>query len=279
MWKPDGWEAGARIGVLTPHADIGPECELPAMAPDDVTVHAARVPFGAMAAGGAMDATIPLEPVRAFADPPHLDDAAELLAGAPVQAIAFAFTSSAYVIGAQAEADMISRLQARTRAIPVVATCSAAAAALRTLGIERMALLDPPWFDRELDALGAAYFAEQGFDVVYHSPCDLPADQHRIDPSALFEYALDQVPEHADAVFIGGNGMRAVGVIEALERKLGRPVLTANQVLLWAALAAAGTRSSVEGYGCLFATAPQPGSSMAADAKPPQAGSGRSAWS
>ena len=45
------------------------------MAPPDVGVHAARVPFGAMAAGGAMDPTIPLAPVRAFAEPPHVDDA------------------------------------------------------------------------------------------------------------------------------------------------------------------------------------------------------------
>jgi hypothetical protein len=23
-WKPDGWEASVRIGVLTPHADVNP---------------------------------------------------------------------------------------------------------------------------------------------------------------------------------------------------------------------------------------------------------------
>ncbi len=50
-WKRDGWEASVRIGVLTPHADIGPESELQAMAPSDVAIHATRVPFGAMAAG------------------------------------------------------------------------------------------------------------------------------------------------------------------------------------------------------------------------------------
>jgi maleate isomerase len=49
--------------------------------------------------------------------------------------------------------------------------------------------------------------------------------------------------------------LRAVGAIAALESELGRPVLTANQVLLWAALRAAGADSAtVEGYGQLFAT-------------------------
>ena len=59
MWQPDGWDVRTRIGVLTPHADVGPESEIRAMAPETVGVHAARVPFGAMAAGGAMDPTIP----------------------------------------------------------------------------------------------------------------------------------------------------------------------------------------------------------------------------
>src|ERR671916_1319197 len=109
-WKRDGWEAPVRIGVLTPHGDVGPESELNAMAPPGVAIHAARVPFGAMAAGGAMDPTIPLAPVRAFADPPHVDDAAELLAAARLSAIAYGFTSSAYVIGAEGETAMIARL-------------------------------------------------------------------------------------------------------------------------------------------------------------------------
>jgi maleate isomerase len=60
------------------------------------------------------------------------------------------------------------------------------------------------------------------------------------------------VPARADAVYIGGNGFRAVGVIQALEEDLGIPVLTANQVLLWHLLRLAGTRAPVAGYGRLF---------------------------
>src|ERR671929_2204233 len=120
MWRADGWDARWRVGVLTPHADVGPESELRAMAPPDVGIHAARVRFGAMAAGGAMDPTIPLAPVRAFAEPPYVDDAVELLAAAPVHAIGFGFTSSAYVLGAPAEEDMLERLRARAGGLPVV---------------------------------------------------------------------------------------------------------------------------------------------------------------
>ena len=57
MWRPDGW-ARTRIGVLTPHADVWSEAEFSAMAPDGISIHAARIPFGAYKPGGTMDPTI-----------------------------------------------------------------------------------------------------------------------------------------------------------------------------------------------------------------------------
>ncbi len=240
-WKRDGWEASVRVGVLTPHADVGPESELQAMAPPGVAIHATRVPFGGMAAGGGMDPTIPLAPVRAFAEPPEVDDAAELLAAAPLDAIAYGFTSSAYVIGVAGEAEMVARLERRTRGIPVVAACGAAVEGLRVLGARRVALVDPPWFDTELNGLGRRYYESAGFQVVYSAPCGLPSDQTKVTPADLHAWVGEHVATtDADAVVIGGNGFRAVGAIAALEEDLGLPVVTANQALLWAALRAAG---------------------------------------
>jgi maleate isomerase len=252
MWRPDGWDARIRIGVVAPHADVGPECELQAMAPAEVTIHGARVPFGAMAAGGEMDPTIPLAPVRAFAEPPHIDEAVELLAAAPIDAIAVGFTSTAYVIGHDGEAAMIERLAKRSRGIPVCSTCTAAVDALKLLGASRLALVNPPWFDAELDGLGATFFESQGFEVVYHSPAGLPSDQSRIEPADLYEWVRAHVNDDSEAVFLGGNGFRTVGAIESLEQALERPVLTANQVLFWAALRAADASVPVSGYGEIF---------------------------
>ena len=48
MWRADGWDARWRIGLLTPHAAVGSQSELRAMAPLDVGLHVARVWFGAM---------------------------------------------------------------------------------------------------------------------------------------------------------------------------------------------------------------------------------------
>jgi maleate isomerase len=252
MWQPDGWGFRARLGLLVPHAAIGSESELAAMVPEGVSVHATRVPLGVMRPGGVMDPTIALEPVRAFADPPLVDDAADLLAAAPLHAIGFAFTGSSYVRGPADDAALRHRLEARTRGIPVAITAASAVLALRAFGTSRLALIEPPWFSPELSALGAAYFAGQGFEVVHHGAAGLPSEQRAIHPGLLYEWARAHVPAAAEAVLIGGNGLRAVGVIQALEEDLGMPVLTANQVLGWHLLRLAGTRAPVTGYGRLF---------------------------
>jgi maleate isomerase len=255
MWQPDGW-ARTRIGILAPHADVGPESEFSAMAPNGVSIHAARVPFGAYTPGGTIDRAIADDAVRAFADPPLLDDAAELLASAPLHAIAYGFTSSSYVRGSADDAKLKARLEARTRGIPVVIPCAAAVTALIALGAKRLALISPPWFSAELDQQGARYFQNQGFEVIYNGPAGLPSDQQAIEPSRLYEWVRTHTPKRAEAVFIGGNGFRAVGVIKALEENLERPVLTANQVAFWQALALSGSRVPIVGYGQIFGLRP-----------------------
>jgi maleate isomerase len=88
MWQRDGWGARTRIGILMPHVDVGPEAEFVAMAPEGVTIHSTRVRVDVVMPGAATDPGIALAPVRAFAEPPAIDDAAELLAAAPLHAIA-----------------------------------------------------------------------------------------------------------------------------------------------------------------------------------------------
>ena len=255
MWQPDGW-AQTRIGVLTPHADVGPESEFAAMAPAEVSIHAARVPLGAYKPGGKMDQTISNDSVRAFAEPPLVDDAAELLASAPLHAIAYAFTSSSYVRGAADDTKLKKRLETRTRKIPMVITCMAAVTALIALNAKRLAVINPPWFSTEMDQQGARYFQSQGFEVVHNGPADLPSDQQAIQPSQLYEWVRAHTPRSAEAVFIGGNGFRAVGVINALEENLNRPILTANQVAFWQAHALSGAREPIVGYGQIFGLKP-----------------------
>jgi maleate isomerase len=247
-WKPDGLGYRARIGLLTPNDDAVPESEFWTLAPEGVSVHVARVL---------------LVDTRTFADPPHPDDAAELLAALPMQAIAFAFTTTSYILGPDGEKALRARLEKRSNGIPVLLPGPAAVAAFRALGARRIALIHPPWFAEDEQQRGIAYFRDQGFDVVYAKQMSLrglpiakPTDPLRkfteLYPAELYAFARTQVPATAEAVFFGGNGFRAIGVIAALEEELGVPVLTGNQVTFWYALRQAGVREPVNGYGRVF---------------------------
>jgi maleate isomerase len=254
MWQPDGWGARARIGILMPHIDIGPEAEFGAMAPDGVTIHSTRIPIGVTMPGADTDPRIALAPVRAFAEAPAIDDAAELLAAAPLHAIAYGFFSSSYLLGVDGDRGLQARLEKRTRGIPVIIPGLAALRALRALGVRKLALIDPPWFSEELNRMGAEYFGSQQIEVVYAAPAAaLPNSQHDQHPGRVYELIRSKVPANAEAVLTGGNGFRAVGIIKSLEEDLGRPVLTANSVTFWNALRMAGVQATVANYGRIFA--------------------------
>ncbi len=176
-----------------------------------------------------------------------------LLASIPVSVIVYAFTGSSYILGVGGDEALKARLEARAPGIPVVIAASACCLALRAVGARRMALIHPPWFSADLDRRGAEYFQSQQFEVVHHAPAPLRSDFGEVHPAQIYDWARRNVPSSAEAVVIGGNGLRAIGAIEALEADLGRPVLSANQVALWHALRLAGVHAPVGYYGRLFA--------------------------
>ncbi|PYN75041.1 MAG: hypothetical protein DMD96_28625 [Candidatus Rokuibacteriota bacterium] len=58
----------------------------------------------------------------------------------------------------------------------------------------------------------------------------------------------------ADAVLLSGTGLPTVGILELLERDLGKPVISSNQASLWRALRLAGVREPITGFGRLPTT-------------------------
>lgn len=71
QWKQDGNGLLAKIGVLTPQGDPVPESEIKAMAPPGVSTHSSIVRW-------ALDVNR-TDNFKRFLEPPHLENAAELL--------------------------------------------------------------------------------------------------------------------------------------------------------------------------------------------------------
>jgi maleate isomerase len=243
-----------RIGVLTPHAAIGPEEEFPAMAPGRLATEVVRIPPEAGRVGPESGAPTSPAALRALTEPLVLAEAARMFADS-TDVVGHASTTSAYAVGFDQEAEMVSRLSALL-AVPVAATCASAVLGLRTLAVQRVALVGAPWFDAELNDLGAAYFRSQGFEVVSSASAELSQAPDQIVSADVVAWTAHHVSDDAEGVFIGGNGFRAVAAIEPLEASIRRPVVTSNQVLLWNLLARVGASFEINGFGQLFAHQP-----------------------
>jgi maleate isomerase len=157
--------------------------------------------------------------LRTLTRPAVLDRAADTLLNYSIDAVAYASTTSAYVIGRRngdGDPARVARRRTGGRTLQVVV-------ALRVLAVERIALIGAPWFEPELNDLGAAYFRSQGFDVVSSRSAALSQDPAEIEPSMVLDWATRHVPDSTEAVFIGGNGFRAAAAIGSLERAIARP--------------------------------------------------------
>jgi maleate isomerase len=240
------------VGVVTPHAVAGPEVELPAMTRGRVATVVSRrgAPPEAWQAPSRTAPPAHAE-LRASTEPAALDRTAVTFRGRTPAAVAHASTTTGYVIGHHEEAALVERLS-RHFDVPAVASCAAAAAALRTYGVGRVQLVHPPWFDDEFDELGAAYFRSQGFDAVVTKAVSLPDDPARVDPQRVIDWVEHHLEDRAEAVFLAGNGFRAAAAVEELELRTDRLVLEANQALLWGILAATGTAWDLTGHGRLL---------------------------
>ena len=233
------------VGILTPHAVAGADDELCVMA-GDVRTHVRRISLRP-------DGSAPTSPedLRAHADPSLVDATAAELDPRNLQAIAYASTSTAYVLGHRDERELIARVADRWD-LPVCSTPASAVDALHHLGAERLAVVHPPWFGEDRNALGAAYFRDQGFSVSSADLAGVTDDPALVEPAEVVEWVAENVPGDVDAVFLGGNGFRAARAVGALEQCLDRLVLESNQVLLWSVNESLGNPLNVRGFGQLL---------------------------
>ncbi|MGQ0384263.1 MAG: maleate cis-trans isomerase family protein [Gammaproteobacteria bacterium] len=243
-WRPDG-SGATRIGLLVPDFDFNPEAEIWAMAPKGVAIFASRMERGSL-------------PFQTYlADPAHADVAVASLMKLRLKfnVILYAYTTTSYVMGLAGEAAFRSRLESHAQGVPVVLPATALAEALKALVARRIALVHPPWFPEQQVELGRTYFAARGFDVAFCAGIK-PARQYtEVAAEEVHSWIVAHAPRDIDAVVVAGNGLRVVGAIEALEASFGKPVITANQAMLWRGMRIAGAQAGVPGYGKLFGIA------------------------
>lgn len=144
------------------------------------------------------------------------------------------------------------RTMAELCGVAVSSGSFACEAALRALGVARIAVLSP--YAAIGDVEVTRFFTEAGFTVVRFVGLRCPS------PIAIAEVSHDELRKHltqlngpdVDALVQVGTNLSAVSLAASLETELGKPVVAINTATYWHALRSLGIREQFDGFGCLF---------------------------
>jgi maleate isomerase len=260
MTANDNWGWRARIGLFIVGNEAVPEAEWWAMAPANVSVHAARVTARAPWLRWRDD--------RSAVEPEEdLVRGCRQFAAMRLSAVTIGHSSSSLVGGKGWDEASVAALAGLLDTGSVVTTNGLdTRAALTALAVKRPFLVLPPWFNDETVASGVRYYADHGATPAGHLRYDPGRKWRDLPPGELvgqglgFEQEVEPLyrqiraacPPDADGVLIAGTGFRCVAILEALAQDLQRPVISANQASLWHCLRLSGVRTPIGGYGSLL---------------------------
>ena len=134
----------------------------------------------------------------------------------------------------------------------VTTPSTAAINALKKMKIKKIAIFTP--YSKVLNDEVIDYFKSENFEISSNAYFDILSDLDigKVDEDYLYETLSKMDLGDADALFISCTALPALSIIEKLEKKLNKVVLSSNQVLIWDTLQSIGKKHSIEGFGKLF---------------------------
>jgi len=182
----------------------------------------------------------------------RLAEGARLLAGHEPDAVVWACTSGSFVYRWQGAHEQVEKLAAAAGK-PASSTSFAFVNAARSLGLQRVSVAAS--YPDDVAKLFTEFLDAGGIEVVAISSADIDtaAEVGRLTPEAVVDLAVAHDHPAAEAVLVPDTAMRTLGVLGAIEERLGKPVLTANQVTIWEGLRLTGPVPRSERLGTLFA--------------------------
>lgn len=179
----------------------------------------------------------------------HLEGAARLLVpDSRLDVVAFGCTSGSIAIGL----DNVEQIIGKARhGVKVATPIGAAVKALKALDARRISLLVP--YRVPVANMVASHFESEGFAIDRRTTFDLDGDSdiNRLSADALVAEGMRAMHADSDALFISCTGLRTAGAVEALEREIGKPVVTSNQALAWECLNLLNMHGGTGGIGLL----------------------------
>lgn len=231
--------SAGRIGVIVPSANTVTEPEFNRLLPPGYNVYASRM----------WNLRTEVSDLEQMSE--HAIRAARELATARVGVIAFACTSGSFLKGPQWEAQLRQRLE-DAAGVPVVTTSGALVDALRTLNVRSVAMATP--YPDDINSLERSYFEGLGIKVVEIRGLGIvqSVEIGSCTPQQALSLATSLPWQEADGILISCTNFRTIDIIDELEERTQRPVVSSNQATFWASLRKLGFQGPVEGAGRLL---------------------------
>jgi maleate isomerase len=231
----------ARIGIVVPSVNTVMEPWAQKIVPEGVSIFAARMFIP--------PATTP----QAFIEMDRNEGKAAIrqLSSVFPDAIAYGCTASSIVQGLAYDAHLRAEIEHDYKT-PSTTAAHAIMTATKALGLSTVSIVSP--YTREVDEAEHRYFTDAGLTVV-GGACLGIADGFALaepEPDVLFDLGMRGFDPRADGLIMTCLNTRSHAVIDRLEQKLRKPVVTSTQATLWHALRLAGIEDRIEGYGRLL---------------------------
>ena len=134
----------------------------------------------------------------------------------------------------------------------VTTPSTAAIKALKKLNIKNISIFTP--YSKRLNDEVVDYFKKENFNITSNSYFDIESDFDigKVDQNYLYEVLSKVDLNGADALFVSCTALPVLSIIDKLEKKLNKVVLSSNQALIWDTLEKIGKNDSIKGFGKLF---------------------------
>lgn len=219
------------VGVVAPF-DFALDRELWRWVPDDVSLRLTRTPY--------VPVEVSLDLARLVSEHETLREAVQALSVSEPEVVAYACTSGSFVGGLAGERAMCEAMTSAGE-VDSLTTSGALLEALDELGAGRIALVTP--YTESVTQALEVYLGEAGVTVTGRAFLGLTRHIWKVPYRSVVDMARQAVVGAADALFISCTNLPTYDAIPQLEAELRMPVLSANQVTMWAALRRIGVHA------------------------------------